>query len=143
MKIVIRIFVNTIIIWLTEEFYYGCIYANITHYNYKVLSQIIIFPSIFVLLLLMVFNYLLNRIDKLSMSFNFNMTAALIGAGIVAFIWFEKGNSIKNFLFHEGMEIPKFITGTIVLFSILLIWFIKFCVTSFLLKHNIEKKIKP
>lgn len=129
MKFITRIFINFIIILLTEKFYFQ--EHMKLKYNSGTLFTGIVVPSIIILVLLLAINYMINKINKFYLSFNLNVISWLIGIIILMLFWLIKSLEITKEIFI-GEEIPNLIITSILFVSSTIILLIKFCIVKFI-----------
>ena len=129
MKYITRIFINFIIILLTEKFYFQ--EHMKLKYNSGTLFTGIVVPSIIILVLLLAINYMINKINKFYLSYNLNVISWLIGIIILMLFWLIKSLEITKEIFI-GEEIPNLIITSILFVSSIIILLIKFCIVKFI-----------
>lgn len=129
MKFITRIFINFIIILLTEKFYFQ--EHMKLKYNSGTLFTGIVVPSIIILVVLLAINYMINKINKFYLSFNLNVISWLIGIIILMLFWLIKSLEITKEIFI-GEEIPNLIVTSILFVSSIIILLIKFCIVKFI-----------
>lgn len=129
MKFITRIFINFIIILLTEKFYFQ--EHMKLKYNSGTLFTGIVVPSIIILVLLLAINYMINKINKFYLSYNLNVISWLIGIIILMLFWLIKSLEITKEIFI-GEEIPNLIITSILFVSSIIILLIKFCIVKFI-----------
>lgn len=129
MKFITRIFINFIIILLTEKFYFQ--EHMKLKYNSGTLFTGIVVPSIIILVVLLAINYMINKINKFYLSFNLNVISWLIGIIILMLFWLIKSLEITKEIFI-GEEIPNLIITSILFVSSIIILLIKFCIVKFI-----------
>lgn len=129
MKFITRIFINFIIILLTEKFYFQ--EHMKLKYNSGTLFTGIVVPSIIILVVLLAINYMINKINKFYLSYNLNVISWLIGIIILMLFWLIKSLEITKEIFI-GEEIPNLIITSILFVSSIIILLIKFCIVKFI-----------
>lgn len=127
MKLIIRILLNFLLIILIEKIYYSLMpssYSNVIA---------LYLPSLLILLLLFAFNYLGNRVEMFSVSFNLTMISTLIGI-ILAFVWNiltgdSKMSVMPGEIKSQGWD---FLITIIVFVALLFLWLMIFVINKFI-----------